>query len=132
MSKTTGSLFSLILLDSQMPNMDGFVLAAQIQKDPGLGPMEIVMLTSAGQLGDAARCRGLGICAYLVKPFHQAELLEAICQTINKKGATAKGLPLVTRHTLREDKHRPRILLAEDNWLTKLWLSVCWRSVDTW
>jgi signal transduction histidine kinase/CheY-like chemotaxis protein len=115
MAKTTGNLFSLILLDSQMPNMDGFVLAAQIQKDPGLGAMEIVMLTSAGQLGDAARCRDLGICAYLVKPFHQAELLEAICQTINKKGATVKGLPLVTRHTLREDKHRPRILLAEDN-----------------
>jgi len=77
MAKTAGSLFSLLLLDSQMPDMDGFVLAEQIQKDPGLGPMEILMLTSAGQLGDAARCRKLGICAYLVKPFHQAELLEA-------------------------------------------------------
>src|SRR6266404_410215 len=115
MAKSTGSLFSLILLDSQMPDMDGFALAEQIQKDPGLGPMEILMLTSAGQLGDAARCRELGICAYLVKPFHQAELLEAICQTINKKGVPAKDLPLVTRHTLREDEHRPRILLAEDN-----------------
>jgi signal transduction histidine kinase/CheY-like chemotaxis protein len=115
MAKTTGNLFSLILLDSQMPDMDGFTLAEQIQKDAGLGPIEIVMLTSAGRLGDAARCRELGICAYLVKPFHQAELLEAICQTINKMGVPVKDLPLVTRHTLREDEHRPRVLLAEDN-----------------
>jgi signal transduction histidine kinase/DNA-binding response OmpR family regulator len=115
LAKTTGILFSLILLDSQMPGMDGFVLAEQIQKDPGLGSMEIMMLTSAGQLGDAARCRELGICAYLVKPFHQAELLDAICRTINKKGTPAKDLPLITRHTMREDQHRPRVLLAEDN-----------------
>ena len=115
MAKSTGILFSLVLLDSQMPDMDGFVLAELIQKDPGLGRMDIVMLTSAGQFGDAARCRELGICGYLVKPFHQAELLEAICQTINKTGAPAKDLPLVTRHTLREDEHRPRVLLAEDN-----------------
>jgi signal transduction histidine kinase/CheY-like chemotaxis protein len=115
MAKSTGILFSLVLLDSQMPDMDGFVLAELIQKDPGLDRMDIVMLTSAGQFGDAARCRELGICGYLVKPFHQAELLEAICQTINKKGAPPKDLPLVTRHTLREDEHRPRVLLAEDN-----------------
>jgi len=113
------SLFPLILLDSQMPGMDGFVLAERILKEADLGPVEILMLTSAGQLGDAARCRELGIRAYLAKPFHQAELLEAICQTINKTefpaGSAANALPLVTRHTLREDEHRARVLLAEDN-----------------
>jgi signal transduction histidine kinase/CheY-like chemotaxis protein len=113
------SLFPLILLDSQMPGMDGFVLAERILKEADLGPVEILMLTSAGQLGDAARCRELGIRAYLAKPFHQAELLEAICQTINKiefpAGSAANALPLVTRHTLREDEHRARVLLAEDN-----------------
>ena len=113
-ANSTGHPFPLILLDGQMPDMDGFALAEQIQKDPSLVAVTIMMLTSAGHLGDAARCRELGISAYLVKPIRQTQLLDAICQVLNNV-STAKNLPLVTRHTLREDKHRSRILLAEDN-----------------
>jgi len=114
-AKSTGGLFPLLLLDCQMPDIDGFALADQIQKDQDLGPVAIVMLTSAGRLGDAARCRELGILAYLVKPFHQGELLEAICQILTKKAPEAKDVPLVTRYSLKEDQHRARVLLAEDN-----------------
>jgi PAS domain S-box-containing protein len=113
-AKSTGHPFPLMLLDGQMPGMDGFALAEQIQKDAGLIAVTIMMLTSAGHLGDAARCRELGISAYLVKPIRQTELLDGICQVLNKVSA-AKSMPLVTRHTLREDKHRSRVLLAEDN-----------------
>jgi two-component system, sensor histidine kinase and response regulator len=113
-AKSTGHPFPLILLDGQMPDMDGFALAEQIQKDPGLLAVTIMMLTSAGHLGDAARCRELGISAYLVKPIRQTELLDGICQVLNKV-STPKNMPLVTRHTLQEDKHRCRVLLAEDN-----------------
>jgi len=113
-ANSTGHPFPLILLDGQMPDMDGFALAEQIQKDPSLVAVTIMMLTSAGHLGDAARCRELGISAYLVKPIRQTQLLDAICQVLNNV-STAKNLPLVTRHSLREDKHRSRILLAEDN-----------------
>src|SRR5712692_8152793 len=72
-----------------------------------------MMLTSAGHLGDAARCRELGISAYLVKPIRQGELLEAICNVLEKR-PQEKG-PLVTRHTVREDRNRSRVLLVEDN-----------------
>jgi len=113
-AKSTGHPFPLMLLDGQMPDMDGFALAEQIQKDPGLLAVTIMMLTSAGHLGDAARCRDLGISAYLVKPVRQTELLDGICQVLNKI-PTAKSIPLVTRHTLRENKHRSRVLLVEDN-----------------
>jgi CheY-like chemotaxis protein len=44
-----------------MPEMDGFTLAEIIQKDPELVGAAIMMLTSAGHVGDAARCRELGI-----------------------------------------------------------------------
>jgi len=114
-AKSTGDLFPLILLDCQMPEIDVFALADQIQQDPDLGAVATVMLTSAGRLGDAARCRELGILAYLVKPFHRGELLEAICQILIKKTPAANDTPLVTRYTLREDEHRARVLLAEDN-----------------
>jgi two-component system sensor histidine kinase/response regulator len=113
-AKSTGHPFPLILLDGQMPEMDGFALAEQVQKDAGLIAVTIMMLTSTGHLGDAARCRELGISAYLVKPIRQTELLDAICQVLNKV-SKKKSVPLVTRHTLQEDKRRSRILLAEDN-----------------
>jgi two-component system sensor histidine kinase/response regulator len=113
-AKSTGHPFPLILLDGQMPDMDGFALAEQIQKDPGLLAVTIMMLTSAGHLGDAARCRELGISAYLVKPIRQTELLDGICQVLNK-ATIPKNRPLVTRYTLQENKHRCRVLLAEDN-----------------
>jgi signal transduction histidine kinase/DNA-binding response OmpR family regulator len=113
-AKSTGHPFPLILLDGQMPDMDGFALAKAIQKDPGSLATTIMMLTSAGYLGDAARCLELGISAYLVKPIRQTQLLDGICQILNKVSAT-KSRVLVTRHTVRENRHRSRILLAEDN-----------------
>ena len=113
-AKNSGHPFRLILLDGQMPGMDGFALAEHIQKDPALVGATIMMLTSAGYLGDAARCRELGISGYLVKPIRQSELLSAICQVL-KKSTAEQSAPLVTRHSLREGKSRVRVLLAEDN-----------------
>jgi signal transduction histidine kinase/CheY-like chemotaxis protein len=113
-AKNAGYPFPLILLDGQMPDMDGFTLAEHIRKDSELMNATIMMLTSAGHLGDAARCRELGISAYLVKPIRQGELLDAVCQLLDKT-ARKEPAPLVTRHTLQEQKHRVHILLAEDN-----------------
>jgi two-component system, sensor histidine kinase and response regulator len=109
-----GRAFRLILLDGHMPKMDGFALAEQIQKQSQPMHAVVMMLTSAGHLGDGARCRALGISAYLVKPIRQRELLNAICQVLGA-GPQAPDLPLVTRHTLHEEKPSFRILLAEDN-----------------
>src|SRR6266852_2160479 len=95
-AKSTGRSFPLILLDGQMPEMDGFALAEIIQKDPELVGAAIMMLTSAGHVGDAARCRELGISAYLVKPIRQGELLDSIRQILQKT-PQPKPVPLVTR-----------------------------------
>jgi len=113
-AKSTGNPFPLILLDGQMPDMDGFAVADAIRKDPSLVGATIMMLTSAGHVGDAARCRELGISAYLVKPIRQGELLEGICSVL-QESAGKKAAPLVTQHSLRENRNRFRVLLAEDN-----------------
>jgi len=113
-AKSTGHPFPLILLDGQMPEMDGFTLAELIRKDPSLVGATIMMLTSAGHAGDAARCRELGISAYLVKPIRQGELLEGICALLEKKPENKKEI-LVTKHSLRENRKRHHILLVEDN-----------------
>ena len=112
-AKAAGRPYSLILLDGQMPGMDGFMLAERVNKETDLVGASIMMLTSAGHLGDAARCRSLGISAYLMKPVRQGDLLEAL-ENVLEKRPREKSV-LVTRHTLRKDRKRARVLLVEDN-----------------
>ena len=77
-AQESGRPFPLVLTDVQMPDADGFTLAEAIKKDPAIAGAAVVMLTSAGQPGDAARCRELGIAAYLTKPIKRSELRGAI------------------------------------------------------
>jgi signal transduction histidine kinase/CheY-like chemotaxis protein len=113
-SKRARNPFAVILLDSQMPDVNGFAVAEFVKRDPELAGAVILMLTSGGQQGDAARCRQLGIAAYLMKPVKQSEILEAILLAFGAPSGLS-SLPLVTRHSLREERRRLRILLAEDN-----------------
>jgi CheY-like chemotaxis protein len=114
-AKDMGKAFPLILLDAQMPDMDGFMVVEKLKEDPTLDGSAIMMLTSAGQRGDAARCRALGISAYLVKPIRQSELLEAILLVLGQPCQRKDHPDLVTRHTIREVRRKLRIIVAEDN-----------------
>jgi two-component system sensor histidine kinase/response regulator len=112
--------FRIVLTDARMPVMDGFELAAQIQKDVELAgsTLTIMMLTSVGQRGDGARCRELGVAAYLTKPVRQTELRGAILRVLGDGREKGQQAPLVTRYSLRplrEERKGLRILLAEDN-----------------
>jgi len=105
--------FPLVLIDGQMPEIDGFTLAETIQKDPELNGTIIMMLTSAGQASDATRCRELGISAYLVKPIRQAELWETIVRVLLRKRPLADAASTPAGGS--EGRKKARILLAEDN-----------------
>ncbi len=108
--------FSLVLLDFQMPDMDGFAVAAAIQRQPELGGSTIMMLSSVGQRGDAARCKELGVAGYLTKPVRQSVLLDAMHAALaGPPASNPADQPLVTQHSVREGKHSLSVLLAEDN-----------------
>ena len=109
-----GRPFPLVLLDYQMPDMDGFEVAGRIAKRSDLAGATIMMLSSVGQRGDALRCRELGVAAYLSKPVRQSVLLEAILAALARPVSSTKGSALVTRHTLSEDRTR-RAGSAGDN-----------------
>ncbi len=101
-----------------MPEMDGFALAEHIKKSPHAASAgaTVLMLSSAGLRGDAARCRQLGIAAYLTKPFKQSELLDAILAALGPLPHEDAQPQLITRHSLREESPQGlRILVAEDN-----------------
>lgn len=121
-ARLAGEPYGLILTDMHMPEMDGFTLVEKIRQIPGLATATIMMLTSAGHRGDAARCKELGISAYLLKPIRQSELREAIARVLGAK--EQKGaIPLVTRYSLHDERDPAsclRILLAEDNAVNQL------------
>lgn len=111
----SGRPFPIILTDCMMPEMDGFELVDRINQDACSPASTIVMLTSSGERGDAARCMNLGIAAYLLKPVKQSELLFTISKVLQGPSADQTRPSLITRHSIRESKHRLSILLAEDN-----------------
>jgi signal transduction histidine kinase/DNA-binding response OmpR family regulator len=107
--------FPLVLLDFQMPDMDGFEVAEKIKLRPRLAPTTIMMLSSVGQRGDAMRCKELGVAAYLTKPVRQSVLLDAVLTVLAGPARPMEQPSLVTRHSLREGQRPLRVLLAEDN-----------------
>jgi signal transduction histidine kinase/DNA-binding response OmpR family regulator len=116
-AREAGEPYALILTDMHMPRMDGFALVERIRQRPELSTATIMMLTSAGHQGDAARCQELGVAAYLLKPIRQSELREAIGLVLG--GQEQPGAAdLVTRfslHDARDPAAFLRVLVAEDN-----------------
>jgi two-component system sensor histidine kinase/response regulator len=109
--------YGLILTDMHMPKMDGFTLIEKIRHRPELATATIMMLTSAGHRGDAARCLELGVAAYLLKPIRQSELREAIARVLGAHPHEGT-ISLITRfslHDARDPSAFLRVLLAEDN-----------------
>ena len=110
---TTGDSFDVMISDCQMPDVDGFMLAKRIKHDRRIAQTPIVMLTSIGQPDDTARCRKVGVDAYLSKPVKHSDLLDAL--------ATLFGVS--TRHSNEGSSPRDvttprralRVLVAEDN-----------------
>ena len=108
-----GEPYHLLLLDSAMPGLSGFDVAAALQQGDAPPIGTVMMISAAGLRGDAQRCRELGVAAYLIKPLLEDELREAIGLLLGQQNGAAQ--PLITRHTLEEARHELKILLAEDN-----------------
>jgi chemosensory pili system protein ChpA (sensor histidine kinase/response regulator) len=78
----------IILLDIEMPRMDGYEFASHVRNDPRVADVPIIMVTS--RVGDKHRARAieLGVNDYLGKPYQDAELLEAMGRLLEERGIT--------------------------------------------
>jgi chemosensory pili system protein ChpA (sensor histidine kinase/response regulator) len=76
----------IILLDIEMPRMDGYEFASHVRSDDRVSDVPIIMITS--RVGDKHRARAieLGVNDYLGKPYQDAQLLEAIRHQLHERG----------------------------------------------
>jgi signal transduction histidine kinase/CheY-like chemotaxis protein len=114
--KQLGRRFSLVLLDDRMPELDGFTLAERIKEDPELArAVIIIMLSSTDLRADSARCRELGIHAYVTKPIRRADLLNTVRGVLREIEPGNGEVPHPIEPDRRENTGRLNILLVEDN-----------------
>jgi signal transduction histidine kinase/DNA-binding response OmpR family regulator len=116
----SGNPYKLIVIDGQMPGMDGFTLAAQIRQYPAIAGAAVVMLTSAVNRGNAARCEKAGAAAFVAKPVNPAQLTDAIRLALEGGSAPAAADPINADATPAASAPPLRILLAEDNPVNQL------------
>ena len=106
--------YDIVLLDAQMPEMDGFEVAERIAENSKLSDIPMIMLTSAGQHGDVARSKNAGVAIYMMKPIKQSELFDGIVSVLGRarpSQETEQHAPEITKEAARP----LRVLLAEDN-----------------
>ncbi|KPA10788.1 PAS domain S-box [Candidatus Magnetomorum sp. HK-1] len=109
--------YHLAIVDMQMPIMDGETLGKKIKSSPELSQIKMILITSAGLRGDAARMKEIGFDAYLNKPVKQAILTECIREVFGKaKSVDNEKKSIITRHSLVESrKQNILILVVEDH-----------------
>jgi PAS domain S-box-containing protein len=112
-ARTRSSLPRVVVVDHQMPDMDGFTLMSRMKAQPSLAEIASVMVSSSGLPGDSARAVAAGIDVFLTKPVSQPELLEAILTALTP--TATRGMPAPAPSPAAAARRALRVLLAEDN-----------------
>ncbi|MFD2183884.1 response regulator [Rhodoplanes azumiensis] len=76
----------LILMDMQLPIVDGYEAARRIKADPALRATPIIAVTSYALAGDEEKARAAGCDAYVTKPFSPRQLLAKVKELLGQAG----------------------------------------------
>jgi len=116
--------YDIAILDLQMPEIDGAMLAQQIKANPALSQIPLIVMTSLNQR-DMKQLLEAGFAAYLVKPVRQARLFDCLLNVVSEAppavvNQTVKSLQPISLAALQHDLLLPasaklKILLAEDS-----------------
>ncbi|MBX3471440.1 MAG: response regulator [Planctomycetes bacterium] len=119
-AEAQGRPYRAIVLDVQMPGMDGYTLAERLRVLPGHATSAIVVLSSSDAMGEAARARELRIFARLLKPCRPSELVSTLQRAVGASSATHKKATAAPAPAApRAPSRALRVLLAEDNFVNQ-------------
>jgi signal transduction histidine kinase/ligand-binding sensor domain-containing protein/DNA-binding response OmpR family regulator len=121
-----GDPYHFVILDHQMPGLDGAGVASAIKADPALRGTIIVLLTSIGDRSDMRKMEGSVVDACLVKPVRQSHLLSVLTEAASKRQQAAHPERLLIQRQQLAEVNTPkrkarfggsplRVLVAEDN-----------------
>ena len=108
-----GEPVQLALLDVNMPEMDGFMLAERMRDESSASSPAILMLSSSDHSNAVERCRELSLSAYIVKPITQTDLYVAMLNALESVPRAEPARPKAA--VVSADSRKLRVLLAEDN-----------------
>ena len=120
--KSAEEPFDLVLLDFQMPSMDGEEVVKQLRANETSGHVPVVILSSVAYLGRMKTFEEIGVDAYLSKPVKQAQLFDCLsiilgASDLDGDSDTILNRTILTEHSVvsTDFRKRVRILLVEDN-----------------
>ena len=111
-SALQGVIYDLIVMDMQMPTMDGLTLAKYLAEIPALAKIPIILLSSGDQL-KLADYQNTGIIQHLLKPARQVQLFDAIVNAL-QGGSRPDQKPALTERQWPDYKDK-KVLVVEDN-----------------
>jgi len=117
-AETAGNPYAIALLDMQMPEMDGLMLAQAIKADPAIAAVRLIILTSSGHVHESDELRTAGIEKFLVKPVKQSHLFTALLDVASddpKPEPEQQKQPYAVKAQGLAPLPKIRILVAEDN-----------------
>src|SRR6266513_820286 len=85
LNKLQSEPFDLVLLDVQMPEMDGYQVLEHLKADPGLRDMPVIMISAVEEIESVVRCIELGAQDYLPKPFNPVLLRARLTACLERK-----------------------------------------------
>jgi two-component system, cell cycle response regulator len=85
LEKLQGEPFDLVLLDVEMPDMDGYQVLEQLKADPRLRDIPVMMISAVEELESVVKCMGLGAQDYLPKPFNPVLLRARLTACLERK-----------------------------------------------
>lgn len=121
MASATSCRPAVLMLDNDLPG-GGLEIARQLARQTATAGIPMILLAGAAHRGMATAAKDAGVAGFLTRPVRHSQLfdcllvvLNQVCRVADRGSAPIAAMPLVTKHSLEEQRVSRRVLVVEDN-----------------